>query len=153
MLDGRPDFLLLTTQISYCTHSKSIHVLTAPGPVLFNYNTTGARTIYAFDMSKSGNSIMNRRPIYLAPNYAADGLKVAGNGYVVAATGKGVDVLDEEGTLLVRVQTNFTVNNFAWSGVPVLGDRGRGVNYTTLWLAGPGGLSRVRWALEGQELY
>ena len=33
-----------------------------------------------------------------------DGLKVARNGYIVTATGKGVDVLDEVGTLLVRVR-------------------------------------------------
>lgn len=78
---------------------------------------------------------------------------MAANGFVVAATGMGVDVLDEEGTLLVRVQTNFTVNNFAWSGQPDPRDPGRGKNYTTLWLVGAGGFSRVQWALAGQELY
>lgn len=122
-------------------------------PRHIDYNTTGFRTIYSFDLSENGNTIGNRKPIYLSPNYIPDGLKVAGNGWVVTAAGKGVDVTDEEGTLLVRVQTNFTVNNFAWSGKKVAGDEGRGVNYTTLWLTGQGGVSRVNWALEGQELY
>lgn len=67
---------------------------------------------------------------------------MAANGYVVTATGQGVDVLDPEGTLLVRVQTNYTVQNFAWTGEEL----------STLWLVGEGGISKVEWALRGQEL-
>ena len=85
---------------------------------------------------------MNRRPLYLAPEWVPDGLKVARNGYVVTGTGKGVDVLDPEGALLVRVQTNYTVQNFAWTGN----------GYRTFWLMGQGGISRVAWDLQGQEL-
>lgn len=69
-------------------------------------------------------------------------MKVAANGYVVTATGRGVDVLDEVGTLLVRVQTNFTVNNFVWGG-PQLDE---------LWLTGSGGVARAKWGLKGQVL-
>lgn len=64
------------------------------------------------------------------------------NGYVVTATGNGVDVMDDKGQLLVRVQTNYTVQNFAWTGS----------DYKTLWLTGNGGISRVEWNLQGQEL-
>lgn len=35
---------------------------------------------------------------------------------MVTAAGQGVDVLDERGTLLVRVRTSFPVQNFAWAG-------------------------------------
>lgn len=71
-----------------------------------------------------------------------DGLKVARNGYVVAGAGKGVDVLSEQGDLLLRVQTNYTVQNFAWVGEGL----------REFWLMGQGGISRVRWELQGQEL-
>ena len=80
--------------------------------------------------------------MYLALDWARDGLKVARNWYIVTATGAGVDVLDPLGTLLVRVQTNYTVQNFAWTG-PKL---------KTLWLMGLGGMSKVEWNLQGQEL-
>ena len=71
-----------------------------------------------------------------------DGLKVAKNGYVVTGAGKGVDVLDADGTLLVRVQTNYTVQNFAWTGKDL----------KTLWIVGAGGISKVEWNLQGQKL-
>lgn len=60
----------------------------------------------------------------------------------MTANGRGVDVLDPVGQLLVTVQTNFTVNNFAWAG-PGLRD---------LWLTGNGGIGKVEWDLAGQEL-
>ncbi|KAL3421316.1 hypothetical protein PVAG01_07760 [Phlyctema vagabunda] len=106
------------------------------------YNTTGKRAIYAFDLTQDGNHLINKRPIYLAQDWAPDGLKVARNGYVVTGAGKGVDVLDPDGTLLVRVQTNFTVQNFAWTGP----------EYRELWVMGNSGVARVRWDLQGQEL-
>lgn len=61
---------------------------------------------------------------------------------MVAGTGKGVDVLSASGELLVRVQTNYTVQNFAWVGEEL----------REFWLMGKGGISRVRWGLQGQEL-
>jgi hypothetical protein len=60
----------------------------------------------------------------------------------VTGAAKGVDVLDEDGTLLVRVQTNFTVQNFAWTGS----------RWEDLWIVGNGGAARVKWNLPGQEL-
>ncbi|KAI9841698.1 MAG: hypothetical protein M1837_000430 [Sclerophora amabilis] len=106
------------------------------------FNTTNKRTIYAFDSSEDGMWIGNKRPIYLSQDWVPDGLKVARNGYIVTGAGKGVDVLDTYGTLLVRVQTNYTVQNFAWTGP----------DYKTLWVMGQGGISKVEWNLQGQEL-
>jgi len=48
-------------------------------------------------------------PIYQSLDWASDGLKAARSDYIVTAKGRGVDVLDFVGTLLVRVQTDHTV--------------------------------------------
>lgn len=106
------------------------------------YNQTGKRTIYAYDVSEDATFLTNKRAIYLAQDRIPDGLKVARNGFVVTAAGKGVDVLDEKGTLLVRVRTNFAVQNFAWAGKEL----------RTLWLTGLGAIARVEFDLQGQVL-
>ncbi|KAH8425700.1 SMP-30/gluconolactonase/LRE family protein [Aspergillus melleus] len=106
------------------------------------FNATHRRTVYAFDVSSDGTQALNKRPIYLAAGFVPDGLKVAANGYILAGTGRGVDVLDPAGQLLLTIQTNYTVQNFAWTG-PEL---------KTLWLMGNGGISKVEWELAGQEL-
>jgi hypothetical protein len=69
-------------------------------------------------------------------------LKVSAEGLVVTATGHGVDVLDNVGQLLIRIQTNYTVQNFAWTGKDL----------KTFWLMGQGGISRVEWDITGQRL-
>lgn len=66
---------------------------------------------------------------------------------VVTATGKGVDVLDEFRTLIVRIQTSDTVQDFSWAANNVDGGR-----LMELWMIGNGGISRARRALEGQTL-
>jgi hypothetical protein len=61
----------------------------------------------------------------------------------VTGTGMGVDVIDpNEGTLILRIQTNYTVQNFAWTGT----------DYQDFWLMGQGGVSRVQWNLQGRVL-
>jgi len=60
----------------------------------------------------------------------------------VTGTGKGVDVVDPYGSLILRVQTEFVVQNFAWVGA----------NLTEFWMTGQGGIARVRWNLKGQDL-
>ena len=77
---------------------------------------TGQRYIYAYDIDPSGPHLKNKRVLYMAPDWIPDGVKVAANGMVVTAAGAGVDVLDTVGNLLLRVQTNFTVQNLAFSG-------------------------------------
>ncbi|RAK93619.1 lactonohydrolase [Aspergillus costaricaensis CBS 115574] len=106
------------------------------------FNTTHRRTIYAFDVSEDGAHAYNKRAIYLATGFVPDGLKVAANGYILTGCGRGVDVLDPSGELLLTIQTNYTVQNFAWTG-PEL---------KTLWLMGNGGISKVEWNLPGQVL-
>jgi hypothetical protein len=62
---------------------------------------------------------------------------------LVTGAGKGVDVVDpNDGSVLVRIQTNFTVQNFAWTGA----------DYKDLWMVGNSGVARVKWELAGQEL-
>ncbi|KAI4193180.1 MAG: hypothetical protein LQ350_008436 [Teloschistes chrysophthalmus] len=120
-----------------------------PPPLGPTFNaSSGQRTIYAYDLSGAPNNttnlyLTNKRPFYRAQEGVPDGLKVAANGYVVTAAGMGVEVLGEGGEVLVRVRTNFTVQNFAWVG---------GNCRTEFWMVGMGGIGRVRWGLEGQEL-
>ncbi|KAI1179925.1 lactonohydrolase [Nemania sp. FL0916] len=102
-------------------------------------NSTGPRTLYAYDVSKSRKALLNKRPIYRAMDYAPDGVKISREGYIVTATGHGVDVLSADGEPLVRVQTNFTVINIAWAGK----------ESDELWAVGKGGVARIRWALNG----
>ena len=74
------------------------------------------RTVYAADLLPSGTGIANKRAIFLAQDRVPDGIKVARNGYIATATGHGVDVLDESGVHILRVQTNYTVLNVVWAG-------------------------------------
>ena len=80
------------------------------------FSSTGQRYIYAYDIDPSGPHLKNKRVLYIAPDWIPDGLKVAANGVVLTAAGPGIDVLDTVGNILVRIQTNFTVQNLAFSG-------------------------------------
>ena len=103
------------------------------------YNATGKRSLYAFDVTQDGLHIQNKRALYSAIDFAPDGLKTAQNGYIVTATGHGVDVLDQSGTPLMRIQTNFTAVNIAFAGAKL----------DELWIVGPGSAARVKWDLQG----
>ncbi|KAF7595394.1 hypothetical protein BBP40_006388 [Aspergillus hancockii] len=116
----------------------------SPGAMGILFNSTGVRTIYKFDLIDDGHAISNKRPIYYdAIGAVPDGLKVARNGFVVTATGEGLSVMDEYGEMIVRVQTNFTVNNFVWTDAN---------EYREVWMVGQGGVARVKWDLQGQEV-
>ena len=78
----------------------------------------------------------------MSEELAPDGFKVARNGYLVTGTGFGVDVLDESGVLLVRIQTSFLATNVAWTGPDL----------TDLWIVGYGTFAKVTWALQGPAL-
>ncbi|KAH9817387.1 SMP-30/Gluconolaconase/LRE-like region [Teratosphaeria destructans] len=112
------------------------------GPPGTPFNQTGIRTVYKFDLVDHGTNLANRRPIYYALEWVPDGLKMAANGWLATATGKGVDVLDEYGVLILRIQTNYIVQNFVWVGEDM----------TELWMMGQGGISRVTWDLKGQDV-
>ncbi|KAA8649551.1 SMP-30/gluconolactonase/LRE family protein [Aspergillus tanneri] len=106
------------------------------------YYSYRRRTVYAADLLPSGTGFVNKHAIFLAQDRVPDGIKVAKNGYVVTATGHGVDVLDEFGVHIMRVQTNFTVLNVVWAGE----------EYMDLWMVGYNGVGRVKWALEGKSI-
>ena len=72
------------------------------GPPGSPFNQTGPRTVYKHDRVDNGTHITGKRPIWYAQDWVPDGLKVAANGYLVTATGPGVDVLDPYGVLIVR---------------------------------------------------
>jgi len=96
--------------------------------------------VYEYDLTPDGNHIISKRPIWFAQDWIPDGLKIARNGYVVAGTGKGVDIIDpSDSALLVRIQSNFTVQNFAWTRS----------DYEDLWIVGQSGVARVKWGLQG----
>jgi len=107
-----------------------------------DFNITSPHTVYAFDVLGNGNSIGNRRPIYLSEQWIPDGLKVARNGYILTGTGGGVDILDEEGTILVTIRTNYTAVNVNWSGK----------DFETLWIVGVGGVGEITFDLPGPIL-
>jgi len=107
----------------------------------FTYVTTGPKSIYAFDTvnSPAGKYFINKRPIWYAQECTTDGFHVASNGFLVGATGLGVDVLTPFGELVVRIQTDFLIGNIQFAG-PELSE---------LWLFGIGKIARVKWALTG----
>lgn len=98
--------------------------------------------VYKFDVAEQGRSLINRRPIFYSTEGSPDGLKVSACGYVLTASGRGVDIMDQYGSYIARVQTNYTVQNFAWTGEDL----------TEFWMMGQGGMSRVRWNLPGIDL-
>ena len=106
----------------------------------YTWGATAGKCVFAFDAvdSPAGKYLVNKRAVWYPEEYAVDGLHVAGNGYLVGAAGFGVDVLSEFGEELVRVQTDFVVNNLQFVG-------------RDLWLFGRGRIARVRWGWEGLE--
>lgn len=115
----------------------------SPGISGILFNNTGKRTIYKFDLVDDGRAIINKRPIhYDVIGTVPDGLKVARNGYVVTASGNGLSVMDQYGDMILRVQTNFTANNFIWTDAD---------DYREVWIVGQGGIARVKWNLQGQR--
>lgn len=135
--------------IAFSPDGKTVYItdtgadaVTPEGDKAIKYHSYRARTVYAADVLPSGAGIKNLRPIFLGQDRVPDGIRVANNGYLVTASGHGVDVLDESGIHIMRVQTNFTVLNLAWAGR----------EGTHLWMVGHGGVARVKWALEGRKL-
>ncbi|KAJ4397578.1 hypothetical protein N0V93_001810 [Gnomoniopsis smithogilvyi] len=112
--------------------------LNIPGTI---FNQTGPRMVYKYDVI-DGVHLGNRRAIFYSNEGNVDGIKVAENGLIVCATGKGVDVFDEYGHYIMRAQTNFTVNNLAFAGPDL----------KQLWMVGGGGVAKVTWDLAGLDL-
>ncbi|ETS77636.1 hypothetical protein PFICI_09698 [Pestalotiopsis fici W106-1] len=134
--------------IAFSPDGKTVYMTDSGADTITNedrtlrYVSRLRRTVYAADVLPSGTGIVNRRAIFLAQDRVPDGIKVARNGYVVVATGSGVDVLDPAGIPVLRIQTDFTVLNIVWAGQ----------EHTDLWMVGYQKVARVKWALEGNVL-
>ncbi|KAL5394838.1 hypothetical protein PMIN06_009027 [Paraphaeosphaeria minitans] len=98
------------------------------------FNATRPATIYAFDLANNGTKVFNKRSFYLSSSWVSDGLKVSREGLLLTGAGTGIDVIDDVGKMLFRIQTNYTVQNFAFVGDDL----------RELWIMGNGGISRVR---------
>ncbi|GAW19424.1 hypothetical protein ANO14919_089110 [Xylariales sp. No.14919] len=118
-------------------------------PLKIQFNSTGARNVFAWDVARKGHDgthpvITGKRVIFQALEGAPDGLKVAANGYLVIGEGlaPGVDITDELGNQIARIQTSHPVENIQWTGDDL----------KTLWLVGIGGFTRVEFNLAGPDL-
>lgn len=118
-------------------------------PIYIQFNSTGARNVFAWDVSRAGGSlnqpiITGKRVIFQALAGAPDGLKIAANGYLVIAGGlaSGVDIVDNYGNQIARIQTSHPVENIQWSGDDL----------KTLWLVGINGITKVEFDLAGPDL-
>ncbi|GME39365.1 lactonohydrolase [Neofusicoccum parvum] len=113
-----------------------------PAPPI-QFNSTGKRSIYAFDVGPTRKYLTNKRPFYQSMQLVPDGIKVSEDGYVIAATGGGITVLSPGGEPVALVQTNFTVINIAWVGPQA----------DELWAVGKAGVARIRLGLRGPSYY
>lgn len=80
------------------------------------FHPTGPRTLYSYKPDLSTGTVSDKRTFFLNDQRDPDGLKVDTKGNLWTASGKGVDVIDPEGNLLGKVQTNFTVTNLVFTG-------------------------------------
>ncbi|KZF20179.1 lactonohydrolase [Xylona heveae TC161] len=115
-------------------------------PIRIYFTSTNKRNVYAFDVNRTpsnGVYLSNKRSIFQSLEGSPDGIKVAANGYIVIGAGlsNGADIVDENGSVLARIQTNHPVENICWTG-PEL---------KTLYLVGIGGITRVDWDLAGPD--
>lgn len=111
----------------------------------YGWNRLGGRAVYAFDIVDSpvGKYFVNKRPIWLAEEFAEDGFHVSREGYLIGAAGNGVDILSPYGELLVRITTaNISINNIQFAP-------GEDGGLTDLWLFGEGGIARASLNITG----
>ncbi|RDL33852.1 Uncharacterized protein BP5553_08220 [Venustampulla echinocandica] len=114
-------------------------------PIRIYFTSTLARNIYAFDVNYTpkGAYLTGKRSIFQSLEGSPDGLKVAANGYLVVGSGlsNGADILDGDGSLIARIQTDHPVENVAFTGKDL----------KTVFLTGIGGITRVQWNLTGPD--
>lgn len=113
----------------------------------YGWNRLGGRAVYAFDLVESpvGKYFVNKRPIYLAEEFAEDGFHVSSEGYLIGAAGNGVDILSQYGELLVRITTtNISVNNIQFAP-------GSDGSLSDLWIFGEGGIAKASLNITGMR--
>lgn len=115
-------------------------------PIRIYFTSTNARNVYAWDVERTETGapiLKNKRNIFQSLEGSPDGIKVAANGYLVVGSGlsNGVDILDQYGSVIARIQTNHPVENIAWAGEDL----------KTLFLVGIGGITKVDFDLQGPD--
>lgn len=95
----------------------------------------GKRALSAFDISKSGSVISNKRLLSDPVSYFYDGVRVSRNGWIFCGAGDGIDVIDPD--------TGFTLGT-----IRVGGGENLAVSVTfgknELWVVGRGGVWHVK---------
>lgn len=95
----------------------------------------GKRALSAFDISKSGSVISNKRLLSDPVSYFYDGVRVSRNGWIFCGAGDGIDVIDPD--------TGFTLGT-----IRVGGGENLAVSVTfgknELWIIGRGGVWHVK---------
>ncbi|KAL4922033.1 hypothetical protein BDW62DRAFT_217865 [Aspergillus aurantiobrunneus] len=94
----------------------------------------GKRDLSAFDISKSGSVLSNRRLLSNPISYFYDGIRVSRNGWIFCGAGDGVDVIDHETGLTLG-----TIRVGGGENIAVSVAFGR----HELWIVGPGGVRHV----------
>lgn len=107
----------------------------------YGINRYAGKNIWAWDLrpSPAGKLLVNKRVLWRAQEYLEDGFHISREGWLLGAAGEGVDVLSQYGEYVMRIYTNFTVNNLQFAGK----DRDE------LWLFGQGGIAKVKTGLRG----
>ena len=83
--------------------------------------------------------LSNRRLVYVPDTYIADGIKVSEKGYILTATGTGIDIIrPRDGVLMGKVVTGHELMN---NLVALPGGE--------WWFTGQGGIWRARIAEQG----
>ncbi|KAF8981866.1 calcium-dependent phosphotriesterase [Cyathus striatus] len=79
-------------------------------------NQTEPATIYAFDVDQRTQAFTNRRVFAYADTGVPDGVQVDANGNVYAGCGDGVNVWNDEGTLIGKFFIGTTSSNMVFAG-------------------------------------
>jgi gluconolactonase len=85
----------------------------AGGPFL-GVNGTRPATLYAYDISKNGKHVSNRRVFAYSDNGFPDGVHTDTEGNLWAGCGDGIHIWNKEGTLLGKIWNGVETNNFAF---------------------------------------
>lgn len=98
--------------IEFSPDLKTVYV-TDTGAQGFNYSISGPANIYAFDISKDGKSLVNRRLFAVANSGIPDGIHcdTDGNVYASCGNGDGVHVWNDQGVLLGKFLVEGGSNN------------------------------------------
>lgn len=99
--------------IEFSPDFKTVYI-TDTGAQEFGQNFTRPATIYAYDVTKNGKSLENRRVFAYSDNGFPDGIHVDTKGNVYSSCADGVHVWSPQGLLLGKMVVAGGSNNFAF---------------------------------------